>query len=96
MKAPTVNIHFKARTHFFVHILFLRSFPSVLMSWLCHSGLSSDSVSLATHMLYFLMWQVKEIIGRPSEPGWGGGWEGRGNLSLLNGDNGQTSSATCC
>lgn len=96
MKAPTVNIHFKARTHFFVHILFPRSFPSVLMSWLCHSDLSSDSVSLATHMLYFLMRQVKEIIGRPSEPGWGGGREGRGNLSLLNGDEGQTSSAPCC
>lgn len=66
------------------------------MSWLCHSGLSSDSVSLATHILYFLMRQVKEIIGRPSEPGLGGGREGKGNLSLLNGDEGQTSSAPCC
>lgn len=67
------------------------------MSWLCHSGLSSDSVSLATHMFYFLMQQVKEIIGRPSESaGGGGGQEGRGNLSLLNGGEGQTSSAPCC
>lgn len=67
------------------------------MSWLCHSGLSSDSVTLATHMLYCLMWQVKEIIGRPSEPGCGGGgWKVRGNLSLLNGDEGQTSAARCC
>ena len=55
-----------------MHIFFLRSFPSVLMSWLCHRGVSSDSEFLATHRVYCRTWQVEGIIGRPLQLAQGG------------------------
>lgn len=96
MKAPTVNIHFKARTHFFCAHFVPEKFsicsnvmalPQWLVLRLCISGNS-----------YVLLFNAagKGDNWKTFRVSRGGGQEGRGNLSLLNGGEGQTSSAPCC